>query len=309
MAVVTVMIPTLRRLEALQRAVRSLFTAGNARHIARLVIVDNDPNASARECVGALTAEAPFPVLYVLESVAGVATARNTGLGHVGDSQFVAFLDDDEMASPDWLDSLCKVQLQTGADVVFGPIRGISTSADEDLKPMVEAFFSRIGPAHDGLIDHAYGCGNSMVRCAVLDMPDAFEIAANETGGEDDILFSRLKAKGCLFAWASQAWVEEHASRERSRLGYLLKRGFARGQGPSQTSRAERRWLALLGWMAVGAAQFAAFGLAALIVRPVSRSRGYALMLRASEGLGKVFWMTVFEPRLYGAALNGNSGQ
>ena len=309
MAAIAVMIPTLRRPESLRQAVRSLFTVRNAQNIARLVIVDNDPDASAREGVIALAAEAPFPVQYVHEPVAGVATARNTGLGYIGDSQFVAFLDDDEIASSDWLDRLRNAQIQTGADVVFGPIRGLSTSADEDLKPLVEAFFSRTGPAQDGVIDHAYGCGNSMVRFAVLDLPDAFETSANESGGEDDILFSRLKAKGCLFSWAAEAWVEEHAPPERATLGYLLKRSFARGQGPSQTSRAERRWLALTGWMVIGVAQFTAYGLSALIARLISRSRACSLMLRASEGLGKIFWQSVFEPRFYGAAMIENSGQ
>ncbi|WP_312137140.1 glycosyltransferase family 2 protein [Brevundimonas sp.] len=299
----TVIIPTMRRPESLDRAVRSLFALTDTHAVERLVIVDNDPQATAEATARALALETPFPVTYVHQPQTGIANARNTGLAHASDARFIAFLDDDEIASANWLQALLDVQKRYDADVVFGPIEGKAPDARTSIRPVVEAFFSRNGPDVDTLLARSYGCGNSLMkRHTALNGDTPFQVSANQTGGEDDILFARLEKQGARFAWAAQAWVQEQAPSHRANLAYLLQRAFARGQGPSQTAASHGEIAALIRWMAIGGGQLVVFGLGGIGTGMGLTQTGAGLLIRSAEGLGKLLWFSGLEPKLYGAS-------
>ncbi len=302
MADVAVIVPTLRRPDSLARALRSIFAqTGVEGRVAAVVVVDNDPTGSAAGPVAELQGEAPWPLVYRHVPVPGVATARNAGLAAV-DAPLIAFLDDDEAASPGWLAALLAAAATTGADVVFGPIQGRAPDAAPWLRPYLERFFGRAGPAADGLIDQPFGCGNSlMARASALPGPAPFSVAADHIGGEDDLLFAALKARGGRFGWAADAWVEEYAPAHRATLGYALARAFAYGQGPSQTAAAARDWRGVLRWMAIGAGQAAVFGALAAALTLAGHPRRANAYDRTARGVGKLLWMKGFEPRFYGA--------
>ena len=300
---VAVVVPTLRRPKQLAQALRSVFAQRRlADRPVRVVVVDNDPEGTAWEVVRSLEAESPFPMAYVVAPKPGVATARNAGLAAT-QAPLIAFLDDDQRAEPQWLTSLLAAQAVTGADVVFGPIRGVAEGAPAWARPHLDAFFGREGPRGDQLIDRPFGCGNSlMVRETALKAPAPFDVSADQLGGEDDLLFARLAAEGRRFGWAAEAWVDEVAPPHRATMAYALRRAFAYGQGPSQAARARRDWIGLGRWMLIGLIQAGAWGAASAVlwvVRSPARARA---MDRTARGLGKVLWAPMFEPRFYGVA-------
>jgi succinoglycan biosynthesis protein ExoM len=301
MADVAIIVPTLRRPDSLERALRSLFAQGGVGdRVSEIVVVDNDPAASAREGVEALRAFAPWPLIYVHAPRPGVATARNAGLAATR-APLIAFLDDDEAASAGWLGALLKAQEATGADAVFGPIAGRVPEAKTWLKPYLERFFSRDGPERTGLIERPHGCGNSlMVRATALPGQAPFDAATDQAGGEDDALFAALGARGGRFGWAADAWVEEFAPAHRATLNYALARAFAYGQGPSQTAAAAQDWPAVLRWMIIGAGQTVVWGAGAAAMTLIGSSRRADLYDRTARGVGKLFWMKGFEPHFYG---------
>ncbi|MES2833874.1 MAG: glycosyltransferase family 2 protein [Pseudomonadota bacterium] len=299
---VAVIIPTLRRPEGLERAVRSVFAQTDiADRLAAIIVVDNDPQGSAAPLVQQLGADAPFPVIYRHAPRPGVATARNAGLAAT-DAPLIAFLDDDETASPGWLAALLSAQTTTAADVVFGPIRGRVPAGSGWATAYLERFFGRDGPDTDHLINHPFGCGNSlMVRATALPGPAPFDVAADQAGGEDDALFAALSARGGRFGWAANAWVDEHAPAHRATMRYALSRAFAYGQGPSQTAAAAHNWLAVLRWMLIGAAQTVVWAFATVALTLILSPRRAEAMDRTARGIGKIFWMKGLEPRFYGA--------
>ncbi|WP_333591205.1 glycosyltransferase family 2 protein [Brevundimonas sp.] len=299
---VSVVIPTLRRPAELERALRSIFIqAGVKGRLASIVIADNDPVGSAEPVIRRLRDETSIELIYRHAPRPGVATARNAALAET-DAPLIAFLDDDEVASPGWLAALIDAQAQTGADVVFGPIQGRAPDAKPWLRPYLERFFGREGPATTGLIGHSFGCGDSlMVRATALPGPAPFDVSADQSGGEDDALFAALAARGGRFGWAADAWVEEFAPAHRATLSYALARAFAYGQGPSQTAAKARDWPAVARWMLIGAVQAAAFGSAALVLTLILSPRRADMLDRAARGLGKLFWMKGLEPHFYGA--------
>ncbi|WP_332678876.1 glycosyltransferase family 2 protein [Brevundimonas sp.] len=302
MADVAIIVPTLRRPESLERAMRSLFRqTGVADRVAEIVIVDNDPQGSAADLSDDLRAFSPWPIIYRHAPTPGVATARNAGLSATA-ATLIAFLDDDEAASPGWLAALLKAQEETGADAVFGPITGRAPGAEPWLESYLERFFGRDGPERTGLIAEPYGCGNSlMLRSTALPGHAPFNVAADQAGGEDDALFAALAARGGRFGWAADARVEEFAPAHRATLKYALARAFAYGQGPSQTAAAARNWPGVARWMLIGAAQTVVWGVAAAALTVMVRPGRAEMYDRAARGLGKVFWTRGFEPHFYGA--------
>ncbi|MGQ2989972.1 MAG: glycosyltransferase family 2 protein [Brevundimonas sp.] len=299
---IAVIVPTLRRPAELTRALRSVFAqTGVEARLREIVVVDNDPKATAREAVGALAAESPCPLMYVHEPQPGVATARNAALQST-DAPLIAFLDDDEAAEPHWLSALIAGQVETGADVVFGPIRGRVPEGTGWRTPYLERFFGRQGPAETGLIDHAYGCGNAlMVRATALPGPAPFDTTSDQSGGEDDALFSALSARGGRFGWAADAWVDEFAPSHRATLKYALARAFAYGQSPPQIAHRAGKPASVVFWMGVGVAQTLVWGVASLALMLIASPRRAETLDRAARGLGKVLWMEGLEPHFYGA--------
>ncbi|MBU1383574.1 MAG: glycosyltransferase [Alphaproteobacteria bacterium] len=302
MADVAIIVPTLRRPESLERALRSLFgQAGVADRVSEIVVVDNDPPGSAADGVEALRPLSPWPLVYVHAPRPGVATARNAGLAATA-APLIAFLDDDEAASPGWLAALLEAHEATGADAVFGPITGRAPDAKPWLKPWLERFFGREGPERTGLIETPFGCGNSlMTRATALPGPAPFDSAADQAGGEDDALFAALKARGGRFGWAADARVEEFAPAHRATLAYALARAFAYGQGPSQTAAAARDWPGVLRWMVIGAGQTVVWGTTAAGLTVIGSPKRAEFYDRTARGVGKLFWIKGFEPHFYGA--------
>lgn len=303
MSRLAVITPTLRRPQSLETAIRSVMAqTGPLGRPDEMIIADNDPDGSARETVERLRSEAPFPLIYVHAPKPGVATARNAALAAT-DASLIAFLDDDEIAAPGWLTALRQTQSELDAQVVFGPIQGRAPGAADANRPYLERFFGRDGPRVDGFIGAPFGCGNSLfVRAGTLDGTPPFDVAADQTGGEDDALFQRLGQQGVRWGWSAKAWVEEAAPPHRANLSYALTRAFAFGQGPSQTAARQGDWIGVLRWMAIGTAQVIVFGSAAAVQWLIQSPRKADWTDRAARGLGKLFWMKPFEPRFYGAA-------
>jgi succinoglycan biosynthesis protein ExoM len=300
---VSIVIPTQRRPEPLERALRSAFaqTGVDAQTI-ELIVADNDTIPSAQALVEHLAADAPFYMRYVHEPRSGVSNARNAAMAVVrGD--FVAFLDDDEEALPGWLSALLETQAAFDADVVFGPVEARIPAHISDHRAYLAQFFSRVGPDTACLLDHAYGCGNSLVRVSALPNRERpFNLRSNQIGGEDDVLFTAMRAAGRRFAWAPAARVYEDPAPERLSLAYTLPRAFAFGQGaPCRCAVAPDPW-GVAGWMVVGVAQAlvrAPAAALAWLLRLPNRADAFDSLARS---LGKVLWWKPFKVRFYGLA-------
>lgn len=298
---VSIIIPTQRRPAGLATAARSaLAQTGIDPAKVELIIADNDAIPSARAQAAALAAAAPLAVNYVHEARPGVAHVRNTALDHAR-GEWIAFLDDDQEAPEQWLSSLLDAQARLNADVVFGPVRARATAGEATVRPYLEWFFSREGPADERVLDRYYGCGDSLIRRSFL--PQApFSTERNETGGEDDLLFGQLQARGAVFGWSPQAFVYEDPAVERQTLRYTLLRAFAYGQGPSEhcASQSPPDRVGVARWMLIGFGQAVVFGLIGA-VQWLARSPAFAMNLdRAARGLGKTLWWGAFKIQFYG---------
>jgi succinoglycan biosynthesis protein ExoM len=305
MTTISVTIPTFRRPESFLRAARSILRQEGLPGPLELVAVDNSPEASAAEAFATLRAEASGIALRLAhEPRPGVANARNCSMTLVS-GDLVAFLDDDQEAGPGWLAALIRVQGQTGADAVFGPVGAHLPPGSGPHQVLVERLHTRTGPAESGPVPRYYAmCNALLVRATMLAAPAPFAVETNEKGGEDDLLFSAAQAAGRRFAWAADAPVTEYIPPERATLGYALKRAFAYGQGPCETaySATPKQWGAIARHMGIGAMQAVVCGAAAGAAMLVRAPQRFWLLDKAVRGAGKVVWWR--EQRFYGATLD-----
>jgi len=300
---ISIIIPTFQRPEGLLVAARSVFKQTMLdKTDCTLIIVDNDPRATAKESIELLRAEAPpnlrFKADY--EPAAGVANARNCAMAMV-DTDLIAFLDDDQSArDTDWLEKLYKLHMELKPAVVFGPLITVLPDDVTEHRDYFSRFFGRADPSPRGFISHYHGGCNTLIDVASLPpQRPLFDPKTNETGGEDDLLFIGIENIGGKFAWEPEAGVLEHVVRRRLSLSYTLRRAFVYGQGPCTEARLKRNYFKLVFWMAVGAGKFLYHGLLGALgylFRLESRAQNIDLAIR---GWSKIFfWKNI---RLYGA--------
>ncbi len=294
---VAVIIPTYHRPDGLRAALDSVREQN--RQPDEIIVVDNSRDASARPVCEAL---AEPGLRYVHEPRPGVANARNAALAATK-ARYIAFLDDDEIASPGWLAALLATAETLDAGIVFGPLQARSRAANGVKQHLLERLYSRPGPQADQHLDKPFGCGNSLIDRSGFEIgPAPFDPALNEVGGEDDAFFDDLLQQDTRMAWSAQAHALECVDPKRVSWPYLLARSFSYGQGPAQTCAREpkRNWAGVLGWMAVGCAQFAVFAPLAVLTGLTGAPRAGLFIDKAAQAAGKVFWFDRLAPRFYG---------
>jgi len=189
-----------------------------------IVVVDNDSRPEARDLVAGIAAHAPVPVHYRHEPEPGIAVARNCAIAAALelDADWIAFIDDDETASPDWIANLLAAAERHGADVVEGEtIRRYPTR----LPPFVVAYQPRCEPEGTPL---EYACTNNVLFKTWIIRPDGaglrFDETFNVTGGEDLDFFLRARAAGAGMVQTRAAKASEAVPAARLTLRSHLAR-------------------------------------------------------------------------------------
>lgn len=205
-----------------QQATKGLFNFS-------IVVVDNDAHESARSVAELWARRSSVPIAYGVEPQQSIALARNASVA-MATGELVAFVDDDEEPSSDWLRRLFDVLIEHGADGVIGPVVP-RFEENAPLWAVKGGVFQR--PAFEtGEVIHwrATATNNALVKREVLmelDGPFRPEFGA---GGEDQDLFRRAMSRGRVFIWSAEALCHEPVPPERTRVAFQLRRALLRGK-------------------------------------------------------------------------------
>lgn len=193
----------------------------------RVIVADNDAEPSARTLVEGLQGSFPFPLVYLHSPARNISIARNACV-EAATASYIAFVDDDETVSPQWLRELLQEAIASGADAVLGPVQA---EYDPDLPRWLKAgdFHSAAPVFVRGRIETGYTC-NVLIRRSPLAADLRFDLALGGSGGEDTDFFYRLHALGGQISFAPQALVREPVPPHRASLGWLLNRRLRAGQ-------------------------------------------------------------------------------
>jgi succinoglycan biosynthesis protein ExoM len=301
MSQVSIVICTFNRPALMAKAVRSCVAQeGLPTGAIAIHVVDNSADGNAAAQVEALAASSPVPIAYVGERRSNIARARNAGIA-ASDAPFIAFLDDDEEASPRWIAGLLATMERTGADVVFAPVLPRFEAGQAPAwDPEAHLFKRDMGlpddtpaPLHATGASRGGGTGNCMLRRATcIGSSEPFDPDFGVTGGEDTDFFMGLTRAGRRFVWCASAPVSEFVPAARSRLDYMARRTFRQNQSyvRLRMKNSARPILMTANLMARGAVQLGLWSLLAVIGRLARRNDGSRAWIKMNAGAGKLLW-------------------
>jgi succinoglycan biosynthesis protein ExoM len=192
----------------------------------RVIVSDNDETPSAEALVDAARRELNLEIVYVHAPARNISIARNACLDRAG-AEFVAFIDDDEIAPPEWLARITHFLATQPLDVVFGPVKAIY--------PDTAPSWVREGDFHsfqtnerNGAVDTGYS-SNVVFKRSIVGT-SRFDLALGRSGGEDAFFFAALHHHGARLGLCPGAVLEEPTPAQRMRLAWLVKRAFRSGQ-------------------------------------------------------------------------------
>lgn len=216
------------RLARLLRALESQRTDG--RFVHAVIVVDNDPEASAAPVVRAFAARSRLTLRYAHEPEPNIARARNRAVS-MARGTLVAMIDDDELPADDWLMQLLRTLVARRADGVLGPVRPQFEAPPPQW--IVRGGFCERPSYPTGTLltrPRQTRTGNLLIRRAsLLAEPGPFDPAFGRTGGEDTDFFRRRLARGDVYVWCQEAPVWEGVPAARLTRRYFLQRALLRG--------------------------------------------------------------------------------
>ncbi len=229
-AKVGVCVATFRRPAGLKRTLESLsrleLDEGRGWDVT-VYVVENDLSRSSQHVVDECRELLPWPVRYGVEGDRGYSHVRNhlVGMAVAEGMNYIAFIDDDEVAGNRWLDQLLEQAVRTDAHAVLGPVL---SQFEEPVPGWLRVAFSR--RRHEtgqwvGARD--FRTGNVLIRTdalARLEGPFDHEFAA--TGGEDSDLARRMERSGARFVWANDAVVTESVPASRANPRWVIEKRF-----------------------------------------------------------------------------------
>ncbi|MEM0986065.1 MAG: glycosyltransferase family 2 protein [Pseudomonadota bacterium] len=222
----SICIPTYRRndqLAELLSALQSVMLPAPELAV-RILVIDNNPGGEARPVVEAAAAKVgPYPISYIHETRPGVTHVRNRALSANASTDFLVFIDDDELPTREWLSGLWATWEETRAAAVFGPVRAV-------YGPDAPAWMVENG-IHDCRVDgnqaraHPGFTNNCLIHLPTVRRHGlAFDPALTLIGGEDIIFFDGLLQRGERLANAPDAWLTEKVPPVRARTDWLKQR-------------------------------------------------------------------------------------
>ena len=228
MAEIDILIATYKRLNQLEKLLRSLAAQDLKSSLTlRIIVIDNDPLGSAKTVTEQFFLNHALPYLYDIQPEKNISLTRNKAIEH-SRAPYLAFIDDDEWADPDWLHRLWETSRQYNADVVFGPVLPCFLSVPPAWAPA--HLFEKRGDKTGAKKRYGSTC-NALIRVSEqLRNELVFRPEYGLTGGEDTDFFFRLFRKGAKLIWCNEAIVHEAIPIERMTFRWWVRRSFRGGQ-------------------------------------------------------------------------------
>lgn len=245
----TVIIATYNRGFILNECISSLWLQSVPSSEFNVLVVDNNSADNTRKLVQTETAGHPT-MRYVFESEQGLAHARNRGMAEA-QTKWIAFLDDDAKAHPNWVETILDTIATDDFDVFGGPYY-----AWHHFGPpppwLPDNFGTYLGPDEYGPLGefHIPG-GNCALKKNVAEaaggFPTELGMAGNKSAyGEETLLFNRMRAQGCQLGFVPAMAIDHCVLPHKYMLRWQLVSAFASGRDASYAFEERFSWRELL---------------------------------------------------------------
>ena len=240
---IEVCVLTYRRPDMLASCLAALIRQQQKGFTYSILVVDNDAEHSAEDVVGRSARQSPVRIAYAVEPQQNISRARNKAVESAS-GDWIAFIDDDESAEPDWLLRLHATGREYLADGVLGPVLPRFEGTPPEWLPKSGLCLRSSFPTGAPLANSKYmRTGNVLFDRRIVEGLEApFDPRLGRSGGEDADFFDRMLQSNRTFVWCNEARVHEWVPADRQTLGYHLRRAVIRG-----VTEAEKRDLMSFG--------------------------------------------------------------
>ncbi|RYX81317.1 glycosyltransferase [bacterium] len=247
----------------------------------RVVVADNDCSPARRDAILANAQELGLTLTYVHAPARNISIARNACLD-AAHSEWIAFIDDDEEAQPDWVDALLRAR--SGVEIVFGISQARYSEAHCAEWLVLGDFHSNRVQGNDPTWN-GYTANVLINRAWVARHEVRFMHELGQIGGEDTMFFYRCHELGGRFGYAPMAIVFEDTPAKRASLGWLVRRRYRSGQIHSMILSQRGKGRAFSFATGLAKSTYCFLGAAAQFMSPVRRTE---LFLRGAMHVGVV---------------------
>lgn len=191
-----------------------------------IIVVDNDPKTSARERVAlSIQKYRHLKIKYISEPRKNISHARNACIEN-SSGEWIAFIDDDEVADENWLSNLLISAHKYKADVVLG--RVVPIYPESTPQWIIDGNFFQRKRLPTGSELTSCGGGTTLLNAKALGSL-RFDPIFGLTGGEDVDLFHRVHLQGAKIIYSDEAFLYEPVEEKRLNFKYLWSRRYGIG--------------------------------------------------------------------------------
>jgi GT2 family glycosyltransferase len=231
---IAVVIPTFKRPEHLALTLASVTAQRTRRDFAAIVVENHVEGSEGFRVAEAMFAGGQARGFVVAEPRHGNCNAYNAGfakaLATFPNLTHVAIIDDDEIATPEWLEHLAAASEASQAEIIGGPHSPVFEDAEAGQRFGAHPVFR---PAHaaSGSTTMITSTGNCLISVKVLKAmgPPWLDERYNFLGGGDSDFFTRCREKGFRFHWAAEALVHETVPARRTDRRWITARSVRNG--------------------------------------------------------------------------------
>ncbi|WP_051319896.1 MULTISPECIES: glycosyltransferase [Planktothrix] len=235
MSKISAVICTYNRYDLLEKAIHSLKQQTLNSDLYRILVIDNSPDLEYAEQVKQHYDSQPF-LEYVIEPKPGLSNARNVA-AHLCNTEFIAYMDDDAIADPNWLEHILVAFQLFGqeAAVVGGSVEPLwpeerPSWLDDSLLGYVSVVDwggeTRIAKPREW-----FAGTNIAFRTEEILNRGGFDVTLGRTGGgavllsnEETHLLEQIKQDGKLAIYAPEARVHHLVEQKRLKQSWFRQR-------------------------------------------------------------------------------------
>ncbi len=238
-----VTVPTFRRPRQILETLASLKAQRTSRRFA-VIVMEND----ADHAEGAAAARGQFESgavdgLLIIAHQRGNCSAYNAGwqtaLIQFPNMKHLVIIDDDEIADPAWLETMCDFA-DKGFDIVGGPQVPVFADRAKQNWSRHPVFAPPYGES--GQVRALFSSGNLLISRNVLAKmgPPFLDLRFNFLGGGDSDFLSRSAVAGFRLGWCAEAKVYEDVPERRTEWSWVRARSIRNGVISSIVERRKR---------------------------------------------------------------------
>ena len=235
---ISAIICTFNREQYLHKAIQSLVEQTLETELYEIIVVDNHSTDNTKKIVTEEFAHIPN-LRYIYEPVLGLSQARNTGWQNAK-GEYIAYLDDDAIASPTWLENIIQVfeSIIPTPGGVGGKIEPIWEAErpswlPDRLLPWLTILDWSENPIF--LTDYRYIAGANMAFPRFLiEKVGGFQVDLGRKGkkllsNEELLLRTQIQSHGYKIYYDPKIAVKHHVPASRLTQAWFIKRNFWQG--------------------------------------------------------------------------------